>query len=324
MAKLKFTLNSSRKYKNGEYPLFLRISHKKSKTYISLKKTINKDFWDAKSGSIIINTTNKHTKRNLQILQLFLEEKMVTYKSSLFALEMSNPNYTLQDIINTLKYKNSSANVLSYFESVIKTLKETGKTGNAKVYANTFSVFSKYRNNKDLTFDELDYRVLKRFEEHMQYENLRINTISFYMRTIRALYNRAIKEGLAKEEMYPFKQLSIKHEKTSKRALLKSHLTAIKGLDLSKQPDKDMARDFFLFSYYCRGMAFVDLAYLKVENIVGDRLYYSRNKTNQKFSIKITEPIKEIMLKYNDLKKPETYIFPIIKNTDGDIYTQYR
>jgi integrase len=166
--------------------------------------------------------------------------------------------------------------------------------------------------------------MLKNFEEYLQRKNLKINAISFHMRTLRAVYNRAIKEGFAKQELYPFKAYTIKREKTTKRAIVKANISELKALDLSNSPDKDQARDYFLFSFYCRGMSFVDMAYLKVSNIIGDRLYYSRNKTNQKFTIRITPQIAEIIQKYNDLKDPDSYIFPMIKNPEGDIYTQYR
>lgn len=324
MAKLKLVLNTSRKYENGNFPIFLRVSHLSQKSYISLKKSISKDFWDSKNGSIIINTKNKDEKRKLQLFQLLLEEKMTSYRSKLLELEIRNPNYTINDIIDLFKDNYSSSFVFVFFDSVINQLQKSGKIGNSKAYDNTYASFKKFLNNKDISFDNLDYRLIKKYDEYLQCNKVSVNTISYYMRTLRALYNRAIKEGVAKSELYPFKTYKIKREKTVKRAIVKSTIASIKNFDVTNRPDLEKARDFFMFSFYCRGMSFVDVAHLKVSNIIDGRINYARNKTNQKFTIKITPQIQEIIDKYSDLKNKESYIFPIIIDPQGDIYTQYR
>jgi len=201
-------------------------------------------------------------------------------------------------------------------------LEETGKIGNSLIYKNTLTVFKRFRVEKDLTFDELNYNQLISFEEYLQKKGNMVNTIFTHMKTLRSVYNKAIKENLAKKELYPFEQYHLKDEKTSKRALSKANIIALKELDLSENHRMQFARDLFFFSFYTRGMSFVDIAHLKVENIVDDRLLYVRNKTNQKFTIKLTTQISEIIAKYNDLKVKESYIFPIITNPKGDVYKQ--
>jgi len=97
----------------------------------------------------------------------------------------------------------------------------------------------------------------------------------------------------------------------------------VEALDVSKENNLQLYKDLFMFSFYNRGMNFVDIAFLKVKNIESGRLNYTRQKTGQQFSIKITDKSKEIIDRYNDLKNPESYIFPIIYRK-GKEYLDYR
>ena len=97
----------------------------------------------------------------------------------------------------------------------------------------------------------------------------------------------------------------------------------VEELDVSKEENLQFWKDLFMFSFYNRGMNFVDMAFLKVKNIENARLNYTRQKTGQQFSIKITEKARVIIDRYNDLKDPESYVFPIIYRK-GKEYMDYR
>lgn len=89
-----------------------------------------------------------------------------------------------------------------------------------------------------------------------------MNTISFYMRNLRAVYNRAVEKGLTTQQ-YPFRHVYTGVDKTVKRAIPIKAIKALKDLDLATNLTLDFARDMFMFSFYTRGMSFVDMAYLK-------------------------------------------------------------
>jgi integrase len=165
--------------------------------------------------------------------------------------------------------------------------------------------------------------MLEAFREFLIKRKCSVNTISVHLRTLRAIYNKAIKEKAVSEDLYPFKNFKISTETTKKRAIKREDIEAIIKLDLSSRPDLDYARDLFLFSFFFRGMSFVDIAFLKVSDIIGDRLYYTRKKTRQKFSIKITEKAWGVIKKYNDLSNKKSYIFPILQR-EGEEYLDYR
>lgn len=108
----------------------------------------------------------------------------------------------------------------------------------------------------------MDDTLICQYESYMRISNLCRNTTSFYLRILRSVYNRAVDDELTKQN-HPFKRVYTGVDKTSKRAISLKEIKKIKDLDLSSTPTLDFARDMFLFSFYMRGMSFIDIAYLK-------------------------------------------------------------
>ena len=140
-----------------------------------------------------------------------------------------------------------------------------------------------------------------------------VNGLSVYMRTIRAIYNRAIKDGIINKDGYPFREYQIKHEPTAKRAISKDKIQRIMQLELTKDDVLFHARNFFLASYLMNGMSFVDMAYLRIENMVDGRIRYKRQKTAKLYDMKVTEQLASILSCYIKDKTKSDFIFPIIK-----------
>ena len=114
----------------------------------------------------------------------------------------------------------------------------------------------------DILFGELSSDLLMEYEAYLKNRGNSPNTISFYMRILKAVYNRAVENGLTGQRNL-FKSVYTGVEKTLKRAIHLNDIRRIKRLDLSLKPHLDFARDMFLFCFYTRGMSFVDMAYLK-------------------------------------------------------------
>ena len=146
-----------------------------------------------------------------------------------------------------------------------------------------------------------------------------MNTISFYMRNLRAVYNRAVEKGLTPQNN-PFRHVYTGVDKTVKRAIPIKVIKALKELDLSMKPSLDFARDMFMFSFYTRGMSFIDMAYLKKTDLQNSILTYRRRKTGQELSIKWEKCMAEIIAKYPENKTD--FLLPIIKE-EGNERRQY-
>ena len=146
-----------------------------------------------------------------------------------------------------------------------------------------------------------------------------MNTISFYMRILRAVYNRAVEKELTPQK-YPFRHVYTGVDKTVKRAVPVKVIKALKELNLSMKSSLDFARDMFMFSFYTRGMSFVDMAYLKKTDLQNGILTYCRRKTGQRLTVKWEKCMEEIIKKYPS--NSSTYLLPIIKE-QGNERKQY-
>ena len=150
---------------------------------------------------------------------------------------------------------------------------------------------------------ELDEPAVMEFRDFLVREGLSVNTMTFYLSKLRAVYNRAVREGFAPKGLDPFEGVPFRVEKTRKLAVDDTVLRLGAGADLPRGP-LAVARDLFLFSFYCRGMSFVDMAYLRQGDIDGDVIRYRRRKTGQQFMVRIIAPLRAILDRYRDICTP--------------------
>lgn len=200
----------------------------------------------------------------------------------------------------------------AYCESLIKTLQEIEKFSMIRTYQSAINRFWQFCKCEDVRFEDIDQQLMMRYESHLLDSGICRNTTSFYMRNLRAMYNRAVDDGLCVDKN-PFKRVYKGVDDTRKRAISIDYIKAIKRLTgLTKS--EDFARDIFLFSFSMRGMSFVDIAHLKKANIDNGIITYRRRKTKQLFKIKCEDTIKDIIAKYADECVNSSYVFPILKD----------
>ncbi len=162
-----------------------------------------------------------------------------------------------------------------------------------------------------MMFDTLTTETMESYEAWQRMRGISSNTSSFYIRILRAVYNRAVEKGIV-ENQKPFRHVYTGTEKTVKRALPLKTIRKIINLDLSLIPHLDFARDMFLMSFMLRGMSFVDMAFLKKSDKANGHITYRRNKTGQKLTIEWTKDMQSILDKYPE--NESDYLLPIIKN----------
>ena len=157
-------------------------------------------------------------------------------------------------IINYAEYGNAhrmQPTLLLHGCSVIAQLRKLGQLRTSETYLSALRSFMLFREWRDLSLNRLTSEMMLEYEAWLQTRGVSMNTVSFYMRILRALYNRAIESGIAKQH-YPFKHVYTGVGKTLKRAVSINDIRRIKRLDLSARPALDFARDMFLFSFYTR------------------------------------------------------------------------
>ena len=206
--------------------------------------------------------------------------------------------------------------------SVIGQLKRLNRIRTAETYTAALSSFMKFRDGQDILLCEIDSDTMMLYEAWLKGKGICPNTVSFYMRILRAVYNRAVEKELV-EQRHPFKHVYTGIDKTVKRAVPLKAIKCIKELDLTLRPHLDYARDMFLFSFYTRGMSFIDMAYLKKSDLKNGVLTYRRKKTNQQLNIKWEKCMAEIVTKYIN-RSATQYLLPIITTPLVNERIQYR
>lgn len=213
---------------------------------------------------------------------------------------------------------------LSYIDECARKAKQLGQYRKYERYTSSWNKFAKFMGlGNDILMDDLTMDVLEAFNVMMKNEGLQKNTISYYNRTLRAIYNAAVEQGLT-EDRNPFKHVYTGIAKTVKRAVSIRTIRDIAHLDLSGNKSDEYARDMFMFSFYTRGMSFVDMAFLKKSQLQYGVLSYNRHKTGQTLNIKWEKPMQEILEKH---KAPDgsPYLLDIIKpDRDTDERAQYK
>lgn len=214
----------------------------------------------------------------------------------------------------------SNEYLFPFMQETIVQLQKLGKTRTAETYQSALASFMRFREGKDVPISHIKDNLIVAYENSMKASGLSSNTTSFYMRILRAVYNRAVKQGITKQK-YPFQYVYTGVAKTRKRAVDISIVRRLAEMDLDRNPSAALARDMFLFSFYTRGMSFVDMAYLRKSDLSHGVLEYRRRKTGQNLFIRWEKCMDEIVSSYDN--PSSFYLLPIITSYDTDERQQY-
>jgi len=207
-----------------------------------------------------------------------------------------------------------------FMQETIVQLQKLRKVRTSETYQSALASFMRFRNGKDVLISSIKDEMIVAYEVSMKASGLSSNTTSFYMRILRAVYNRAVKLGITRQK-YPFKYVYTGIAKTRKRAVEISTVSRLVEMDLDKRPAAALARDMFLFSFYTRGMSFIDMAYLRKSDLSQGVLTYRRRKTGQTLFIRWEKCMEEIVASYDN--PSSVYLLPIITSSETDERQQY-
>ena len=212
--------------------------------------------------------------------------------------------------------------MVDYMRAQIEQLRAGNRLGTANNYEKTMSSFCGFLGDVRLPLSALTEQVITDYNAFLVQRGLVRNSVSFYMRVLRAIYNKAVRQKLI-EQQYPFTEVYTGIDRTRKRAVAESIIAQLYRLELEDGSPLALCRDMFIFSYCTRGMAFVDIAYLRRSNLQNGTICYARRKTGQLLSVKIEPSIQQIIDRYAGINSP--YVFPILSSLDAaEAYEQYR
>lgn len=301
-----------------EGTIYYQVIHKCVIRQIKTDYRILADEWDGKNGVVVIATDSRSSI--LHSVKERIKRDVKRLNTVIGKLHGSGDEFTANDIVEGFHESANGQSFFQFMESIIVQLKRLNRERTAETYTSTFNSFMRFRKDNDALLDEINSDLMMEYEAYLKAQGVTMNTVSFYMRILRAAYNRAVEKGLTGQSN-PFRHVYTGIDKTVKRAIPLKAIRRIKDLDLSLKPSLDFARDMFLFSFYTRGMSFIDIAYLRKKDLQDGILSYRRRKTGQQLFIKWEKCMQEIIDKYP--KIGTDYLLPIIKKS-GNERQQYR
>lgn len=309
----KFTLRE-KPNKDGKYSIFLLLVKNRKNTKVSTAYSCNYDDWSFetkmlksnKKGDglkIIVEINNFIGKTNLKIEE-FLKEKR--------KLEI---DFTLAEIIDEIKSNDKKINLNDYFsfhQEIIDEFKSSNKISTAKINKDTLNSLKLFHSKENLKFSDLNFEFISKYDTFLRSRGGEDSGIGIKMRTIRAIYNKAINRKHIPKSLYPFDLYKIaKLKKEAKKEYLTEDELKMMENEVFEDKRLEFAKNIYLFSFYCRGMNFIDIMKLNSSNFFEGKTSYLRNKTGVGLEFEIPKKAMKILQFYNQ-QSQNKYLFPIL------------
>ena len=295
--------------------IYYQLTHLRQVKQITTKIHLHPQDWYSNKAQIIFTDSTSY------LLQCKIDRDLDRLKKIIYKIDAECANYTVNEIIEKFYQTTADYSITDFFTQQIQKLKNDNRRGTARNYSKTLKSLKAFMKNTDSTFNIVTEQFVESYNTFLIQRGVVRNTISFYMRIFRSVYNKAVTQKII-EQTFPFKNVYTGVDRTRKRAVTETVISQLLSIDLKKSKALQFARDLFIFSFYARGMAFVDIVYLKKSNIQNGYITYVRHKTGQELTIRIETRLQNIINQYE--KKDSPYLFPILNTEDENkAYSQY-
>ncbi len=300
--------------------IYYQIIHDRKPRQLLSKCRIYPSEWDEKR-SMVKSACRPDRKLTILTVREHIRYDIERLVKIVRRFEKSGLTYTSDDIVDEFHRYSLEYSVFNYMEGIIIKLRQNGRFRTSEIYLAALNSFRTFRAGKDIMLDSINSDMMIDYEAWHRTRGNCPNTISFYTRVLRAVYNRAVEEDII-DNRHPFRRVYTGIDRTVKRALPLPIVRKIKQLDLSHDPELEYARDMFMLSFYLRGMSFIDMAFLRKSDLSNGYIVYRRHKTGQQLIIEWTTEMQALLDKYPD--NPTEYMLPIITTQLADERYTYR
>ena len=311
MAKVKVKFrNSTVEGKAGV--IYSQLCHKCQSRQITTGIRLFPEQWDALRERAVVPFAGLDGE--IAVVQRQIDGDLCLFRAIIGDFEARRVEYGLPDVVGRFR-SFGRVTVFAFIEKQIACLRAGGRLGTARNYRRTLNSFAGFLNGADIPFSLLDEQLVSRYDDWLRRRRIVRNTVSFYMRVLRAVFNKAVREGIVSQSS-PFRNVYTGVDRTRKRAVGEETVIRLRRLNLEHSPSLALARDIFIFSYCARGMAFVDIAFLRKQDIAGGAICYVRRKTGQRLTIRIEPCMGDIIERYAPVTRTSDYVFPLLNAED--------
>lgn len=302
--------------------LYYQIIHMRLVKQLYTDYRLRDEEWDSESGTVVISDDCDRSRAGyLSTVKDEVKDGLARLKAIVDRLEASGKAYTVEEVASEFVSPATVTGVVSFTRKLIDDLRKMGKKSMARRYSLTLNSLLKFTKEKEIAWDDFTSTLVTGFEEFLRQRGLCRNSTSFYMRNLRSIINRASEHDY-EVPRNPFKHVYMGVDKTVKRAVTLKTVCKIRDINLSAYPHLDFARNLFMFSFYTRGMSFVDIAFLRKTDLTNGVITYFRRKTSQQIQVRVENQTMEIMDKLGE--STTSYLLPIIGSENTDADSQYR
>ncbi|OUR98415.1 recombinase [Flavobacteriales bacterium 33_180_T64] len=301
--------------REGLYPLAIRITKNRRSTYQYIGHYIELEDWDEK------NIRVKKANINADNLNSLLSLKLSEANKALINLQSEKKDASANQIKKEIY---SSGKNLTFFELAqehLDELESSEKLNRLSTDSALVSYLLKFHKSKQLSFQEIDERFLKKLMIYLKVKHsLAETSIMNILVLIRLLFNKAITQKIVNRELYPFgtDKIRIRFPETTKVGLNIFEIRKIESLDNLSSIELH-TRNVWLYSFNFAGMRVTDVLWTKWSDIYDNRLHYRMNKNSKLLSLKIPEKVLLILSYYKDDKRSEDdFVFPELKKANLD------
>lgn len=295
---------------DGEYPIILQVLKDRQKKIPATGLLVKKVQWDNKEHCF------KTRHPNAMLNNRLLDTIKIKARNIISEFEIDDIDFTLNEFEHRFRFgsKRSKIDLFELWESVHRDLLISGRTGYARNNWDSIVSLKKFHKKKVLYMREINVTFLDKYEVFLRGRGGSNGGIAVRMRSLRTIFNLAIRRDLIKQNLYPFHKYKISklRGKRIKHALSMAEIELFKTADCNGDVQLINAKNYFLFSFYARGMNFADMMRLRWSDIAKSRITFARAKTQGNFSLKIVPPIKEVLNYYDQNRRDTNYVFPIL------------
>ena len=340
--KIKPYLKKSKISHGGKSPIYISVTRNSKESLISVGHSIPLEAWNKEEGRVFEKkpkVTSKQektlTKEELSALKKEYSEAIVLYNAKTINTDIENRMSELSLLQSKLRVTNESLevknikkiythdpdldrskNFIKFGYELAARLFKNDKIGTYKAYTTVIKKLTNFLGNEMLAFSSIDVKFLSNYRAHMKSEGLQISSIHNNFKTIKAIYNQAIKEEIIPGNKNPFKAFETERPGQSRKERLTiEELKSLENLTLKKESLLWHVRNYFFFAFNTAGMRIGDLIFLKWEHIIDGRIEYTMKKTGSFKSFRLSNKNMEILkFYYNENAKPSHYVFPLLSN----------
>ncbi len=305
--------------------IYFQITHARKVKLLFTRYFILPEEWNSEKSTVVAISNDYDQTRNLSIIMQKIRWDVEQLTHIVQKLEHNGLEYTTSDIIEEFKRQQNDGLLIRFVQKLVAEKKSRKQYRTAEIYEASLRRFKAFLcdigEGDDILLYQITPRLVEDYEKWLYNRGVRPNTSSFYMRPLRAIYNRAVKAGNI-NDCNPFRHVYKGVSKTEKRAVPVQVLRKIKMIDLSAEPELDHARDIFMLSLMMRGMSIIDMAFLRKTDLIGGNIIYRRSKTGQRLMIEWLPEMQAIIDKYPE--NSTQYLLPILTKPYDNQINAYR